>query len=244
MRCAQQMRAIECNSSEKIEDIDDPDFAETVELCFKHGPHKLRAWSRFVKFLVNFFICLTQLGFCCIYFKFISDNFEQLWNTYVPSYQFDFMVKFVVVLLPVLLISMLTELKYLAPLSTIANICMAAGVALTFYFALQDLPDITERQYVGKAKNLPLFFGTAIFAFEGIALVLPLKNAMKKPKLFARPSGVLNVGMVFVASLFIVLGFVSYWKWGEAVQGTVSSMSFNELNEFSLKSTTNETVNL
>lgn len=117
---------------------------------------------------------------------------------------------------------MITELKYLAPLSTIANICMAAGVALTFYFAFQDLPDITERNYVGKPKDMPLFFGTAIFAFEGIALVLPLKNAMKKPKLFARPSGVLNVGMIFVASLFILMGFVSYWKWGEGVAGTVT----------------------
>lgn len=146
----------------------------------------------------------------------------QLWNTYVPDYKYDFIVKFVLILLPILAISMITELKYLAPLSTIANICMAAGVALTFYFAFQDLPDITERHYVGKPKDMPLFFGTAIFAFEGIALVLPLKNAMKRPKLFARKSGVLNVGMIFVASLFILMGFVSYWKWGEGVEGTVT----------------------
>lgn len=117
---------------------------------------------------------------------------------------------------------MITELKYLAPLSTIANICMAVGVTLTFYFAFQDLPDISDRHYFGKPSNLPLFFGTAIFAFEGIALVLPLKNAMKKPKLFARPTGVLNMGMIFIASLFIVFGFVGYWKWGEGVRGTVT----------------------
>lgn len=35
----------------------------------------------------------------------------------------------------------------------------------------QDLPPITERQAFGHLKDLPLFFGTAIFAFEGIALV-------------------------------------------------------------------------
>lgn len=78
MTCAQKMRAIQCNASEKIEDIEDPDFAETVELCFRNGPRRLRPWSRFVKFVVNFFICLTQLGFCCIYFVFISTNFEQV----------------------------------------------------------------------------------------------------------------------------------------------------------------------
>lgn len=156
-----------------------------------------------------------------IYKSILFINF-QLWNVYITSYEFDFVVKFVIVLLPILAISMLTELKYLAPLSTIANLCMAIGVALTFYFAFTDLPHVTERNYVGQFKNLPLFFGTAIFAFEGIALVLPLKNAMKKPKLFARPSGVLNIGMVFIASLFVVMGFVSYWKWGEGIQGTVT----------------------
>lgn len=48
---------------------------------------------------------------------------------------------------------------------------MATGIALTLYYAFQDLPAISERHYVGEIKNLPLFFGTAIFAFEGIALV-------------------------------------------------------------------------
>lgn len=66
---------------------------------------------------------------------------------------------------------MITNLKFLAPCSTIANICMATGLALTFYYGCKDLPDISERTYVGELNNLPLFFGTAIFAFEGIALV-------------------------------------------------------------------------
>lgn len=223
MTCAKKIRVVECNSPNKSgAEVEDPDFAETIELCFRNGPPRLRPWSRFFKFLVNFFICLTQLGFCCIYIVFITDNFAQLWNTYIPGYKFNFMVKFAIVLLPIMIMSMITNLKYLAPLSTIANICMAAGVSLTLYFAFQGLPDISERKYVGELNDLPLFFGTAIFAFEGIALVLPLKNAMKKPKLFSRPSGVLNIGMVFVASLFIVVGFFSYWKWGDLVEGTVT----------------------
>lgn len=223
MTCAKRMRIIESNSADKADQtVEDPDFAETVELCFRNGPQPLRKWSRFAKLLVNFFICLTQLGFCCIYIVFINDNFEQMWGIYVTSYKYDFLIKFAIVLVPIWAISMITNLKYLAPLSTIANVCMAAGVALTLYFASQDLPDITQRDYVGHPKNLPLFFGTAIFAFEGIALVLPLKNAMKKPKLFSRPTGVLNTGMIFVASLFIVVGFMSYWQWGPEIKGSVT----------------------
>lgn len=49
-----------------------------------------------------------------------------------------------------------------------------------------------------------------------------MKNAMKKPKKFSRPAGVLNIGMVFVATLFIAMGFISYWQWGETIHGSVT----------------------
>lgn len=78
MKCAKRMRAIQSTSPEKLEEIEYPDYAETVELCFKYGPSRLRVWSRFVKLVINTFIVVTQLGFCCIYFVFISENFEQV----------------------------------------------------------------------------------------------------------------------------------------------------------------------
>ena len=55
-----------------------PDFAETVEQCFETAPEGWRKWSGFMKTLVNYFICVTQLGFCCIYFVFISTNIRQV----------------------------------------------------------------------------------------------------------------------------------------------------------------------
>lgn len=58
--------------------LSSPDFAETVELCFESGPPKLRVWSKLVKLLVNYIICFTQLGFCCILFVFISSSAEQV----------------------------------------------------------------------------------------------------------------------------------------------------------------------
>lgn len=75
------------------------------------------------------------------------------------------------ILIPVLLISLITNLKYLAPFSTIANLSMGTGIAFTFYYAFQNIPNINERRFVGHLSDIPLFYGTAIFAFEGIALV-------------------------------------------------------------------------
>lgn len=87
------------------------------------------------------------------------------------GYEFDIHMHMFFVLLPMLLPSLIPNLKYLAPCSTIANVCMAVGIGVVLYYALQSVPAISERKYIGDWSTIPLFFGTAIYAFEGIALV-------------------------------------------------------------------------
>ena len=52
---------------------------------------------------------------------------------------------------------------------------MILGVIFTIGYSLIDLPAFSERNYVN-FESLPLFFGTAIFAFEGIALGMNIYN--------------------------------------------------------------------
>ena len=87
---------------------------------------------------------------------------------------------------------------------------------------MQDLTNFRERNFTSSLHQLPLFFGTAIFAFEGIALVLPLQNSMKIPRDFSKCFGVLNVGMVFVTFIFLSFGGIGYWKYGEDTQGSLT----------------------
>lgn len=170
-----------------------PDFAETVELCFENGPPKLRKFSEWSKLIVNIFLCVTQLGFCCVYFVFASSSLKSVSSNssivsffcaieYIISlnhlqildfygFEVDIHLHMLFVLLPILLPSLIPNLKYLAPFSSVANVCMAVGIGVVFYYALQNVPAISERKYVGDLSSLPLFFGTAIYAFEGIALV-------------------------------------------------------------------------
>jgi proton-coupled amino acid transporter len=44
---------------------------------------------------------------------------------------------------------------------------------------------------------------------------------MKEPEKFMTPFGVLNVGMMFVASLYILVGILGYWKYGDDVESSV-----------------------
>lgn len=100
---------------------------------------------------------------------------------------------------------------------------MITGLFISFYYASQDLPNVNERDFVpSDIRKLPLFFGTAIFAFEGISLVLPLQNAMKDPREFSKPAGVLNIGMTFVTFIFISFGMIGYWKYGDATEASLT----------------------
>ncbi|XP_026500631.2 proton-coupled amino acid transporter-like protein CG1139 isoform X1 [Vanessa tameamea] len=197
-----------------------PGFADTVSLVFEYGPARLRPLAPIMKILVNGFLCITQLGFCCIYIVFIANNVKTICDEY--GIHIELSIHMIFVVIPVLILCMVRNLKYLTPFSTVANVLMAVGVGAVLYEATQDLPPVESREYLASWHQLPLYFGTAVYAFEGIGLVLPLKNEMKNREQFQKPLGVLNVGMVVVASIFVVVGFLGYLKWGDDVAGSLT----------------------
>lgn len=85
-------------------------------------------------------------------------------------------------------------------------------------YAVNDLPKFSERRFTARISQLPLYFGTSMYAFEGVNLVLPLKNIMRSPEDFSKRLGVLNVGMVVASTINIVMGGIGYWKYGEDTQ--------------------------
>ncbi|XP_059608089.1 proton-coupled amino acid transporter 1-like [Phlebotomus argentipes] len=197
-----------------------PDYAKTVELCFANGPESLRFWSKGMGITVNIFICVSQLSFCCVIIVFITTNLQQIWNQYnIPINEYW---NLIICCTPILLINLITNLRVLVPFSLLGSICIMLCTCITLFFLLDDLPNPSERNFVGSWKTLPLFFGTNLYAFEGIALVLPLQNSMKVPRDFYRPAGVLNIGMILVTSLLGGMGVLGYLKYGEAVEGSLS----------------------
>jgi proton-coupled amino acid transporter len=45
---------------------------------------------------------------------------------------------------------------------------------------------------------------------------------MRKPESFSMLFGVLNMGMILVTCIYITLGTIGYWKFGEEAQGTLT----------------------
>ncbi|XP_034255535.1 proton-coupled amino acid transporter 1 isoform X2 [Thrips palmi] len=198
-----------------------PDYAETAELTFRAGPGYFPRVATIARRLVNLFIIMTQLGFCCVYFVFVATNIRQVLNQHIVA--IDVHAYMAMALVPMLLLSLVRNLKYLAPVSLASNVVMCAGVAVTLYECAKDgLPPLSERRLVAEWQRWPLFFGTVVYSFESICIVMPLRNEMKNPRDFSRPLGVMNVGSVFIGVLLVSLGSVGYLKFGDAVKGSLT----------------------
>lgn len=81
-------------------------------------------------------------------------------------------------------------------------------------------------------SGLPLFFATAVYAFEGIGVVLPLIKEMQYPARILGANGVLNTSMSLVALLYMAMGFFGYAKYGQLVAGSITlNLPETTLNE-------------
>ncbi|XP_059046360.1 proton-coupled amino acid transporter-like protein pathetic isoform X1 [Achroia grisella] len=202
-------------------------FSEAVEDAFASGPIPLRPFAKKMKTIINIFLVITQLGFCCVYFLFVATNLQDSMH----FFHINLSVHTYLALLfpPILALAMVKNLKYLTPVSLVASIMTAWGLVVTFYYILQDLPPTSSVKAFASWHQLPLYFGTAIYAFEGIGVILPLENNMKTPEDFGGWTGVLNTGMVIVAALYTAIGFFGYLKYGEHVLGSITLNLPNDL---------------
>uniref|UniRef100_A0A1B6DX41 Amino acid transporter transmembrane domain-containing protein n=1 Tax=Clastoptera arizonana TaxID=38151 RepID=A0A1B6DX41_9HEMI len=198
-----------------------PNFDDTVYYCFERGPFLFKKLAKHCKVTVNICLILASLGFCSVYFVFVSTAVKQVFET-LTLIKLDVHLHMVLVLFVILLFSSIRNLKFLAPVSLLATILIFFGIATTLYLSMSDLPPITSRKPIGKLVDIPLFFGTALYCFEGISLVLPLQREMKNPQKFKSPLGVLNLGMIIVTVTLLTTGIVGYLKYGDNVEGSLT----------------------
>ncbi|XP_060581828.1 proton-coupled amino acid transporter 1-like [Ruditapes philippinarum] len=200
------------------------DYASVMEKAFETREDRLKNWSKFARNLVNAFLIITQYGFCCVYTVFVAQNIKQVaeYKDTQSLHALDPKIYIIIVSAFLIPYVMVKSLKALAPFSTFANLLNFVGLTLIIVNLLQGLHDIKERASVGELKTIPLFFGQAIFAFEGIGLVLPLHNKMADKPAFLGKAGVLNLGLTITIALYNAVGFYGYLKFGDETRGSVT----------------------
>ena len=197
------------------------EFERVAESAFSVGPVVVRRHASRAAKSVYIFLCITQIGYCSCYALFAAESFSEItkdfFHTNITTQQFLLM------LLPIMLLAnMIKSLSNLSYFSSVANVLQLGGLCYIFGYLIIDLPPSSSVRAFADWRTLPLFFGTAIYAFEGIGTVLPIKKGMKQPSLFGGWIGVLNTAMVVVACLYIGMGFFGFLKYGNHVKGNIA----------------------
>ncbi|CAI6359593.1 unnamed protein product [Macrosiphum euphorbiae] len=196
-------------------------YADVAEVAFANGPQWSRKFSSLTRQSVLWLLFVTYFGTCSVYTVIIASNFEQLF-THHMGYELNLRYFILILLIPLILLSYVPNLKYLAPVSMVANLLMATGLGITFYYTLCEVPNISKRPAMGTLETFPTYFCLTVFAMEAIGVVMPLENNMKTPRDFLGLFGVLNVGMGGVTIVYILLGFFGYLKYGETTKSSIT----------------------
>lgn len=110
------------------------------------------------------------------------------------------------------------RIQYLGTLMMIANVCVFAGFFSTFanstIVLAQFGPANVDWVFAGP-NGMLLFVGSVSICFEGVGVLLPIKQSMAHPEHF-KPM-VLTI-MVALALLFAGFGIVGYLAFGDDVQ--------------------------
>uniref|UniRef100_A0A7S0ZGN1 Amino acid transporter transmembrane domain-containing protein n=1 Tax=Timspurckia oligopyrenoides TaxID=708627 RepID=A0A7S0ZGN1_9RHOD len=159
--------------------------------------------------LVEFVVVTCQLGFVCAYLIIIGDTLHSLFPVFSPA------VFIIAAAVPLTFLTWLRSMKYFAPLSALVLVVFSVGAVIIlqqgyifYHSALLSTSEIFPAVYLFRLKTLPLFFGTAVYSFEGINLAIPIEDNMLHPEHFPK---VMNRAMVAVMAIFSVFGGCAYF---------------------------------
>ncbi|XP_041985799.1 proton-coupled amino acid transporter-like protein pathetic isoform X2 [Aricia agestis] len=191
-------------------------YPDLAEASLEVGPFpKLRKYSKWFRYAVDLIICIDLFGACCVYQIIIAKTIKEVieYSEGLPTGDIDQLRLYVLtLLLPILVLCMITTLKYLAPFSLIADVFIVVCVVATVYYGLQTAPALSTVPAFKDAVGFFEFCGIVVFSMEGIGVSLPIENNMREPKKFPL---VLCAGMSVVVSFLILVGFFGYWGFGE-----------------------------
>lgn len=177
--------------------------------------------NRWAKYCIQFFLCLSQMGFVASYMIFISENIglviNALSNCNAPFESKYFIWIFLVIIIPLCWVRKIGRLGYCA---VVADMFILFGLICVLYYSANQIhqhgpgPNIT---YVN-SETFALTIGTCVFSFEGIGMVVPIIEGMKEPEKFQR---VLHYNMIICTLIFTLIGTIGYVAFGDQIHPSI-----------------------
>ncbi|ORX71084.1 hypothetical protein DL89DRAFT_266112, partial [Linderina pennispora] len=179
-----------------------------------------KLYGPWMRSFITVSIVAAQLGFCSAYTIFIATNMRDLWNV-LTKCRFDFSPSFWVLiqLLAYIPLSWVRKIKKLAPFALAANLFIVVGLGYVLFY---DILTVSEHGIADVVQfnpvRFPLLIGTAVFAYEGVTLVIPVLDSMTHQDKFPM---VLTSALCVCVCVCVLVGSLSYMAFGEEVETVV-----------------------
>jgi len=178
-------------------------------------------YGKWMRTMILGSIVLSQIGFVAAYIVFTSENL-QAFVLAVSNCSTNIPIKYMILMQMAVFLpfSLLRDISKLAFTALIADGLILMGLLYLYYY---DILTIVRNHGVAdiisfNSRDWTLFIGTAIFTFEGIGLIIPIQESMRKPKNFP---WVLGGVMIIITVVFISMGALSYAAYGSKTETVV-----------------------
>ncbi|KAI0978282.1 hypothetical protein GJ496_004716 [Pomphorhynchus laevis] len=195
------------------------DYGDVVRFTLETVP-LTKSYSKSGKYIVDSFIILSQLGFCCVYFVFVPIHLNELLLSivYIPVHLLIFLM--FILLIPLVCIR---SLRVLAPISLIANVFVLSSLLIVFQYIIRNpLPIKTLPMISSSFGDLVFCISTVVYTFEGICFVLPMLQKTDNIPLFTHYFGVLNTSVSICSIIFFTVGFYGFVRFGINVKTSIA----------------------
>lgn len=175
------------------------------------------------RFSVDAMIVLAQAGFCVSYLIFVSNTLANIFNRASDRIlglspacfylwgSFPFQLG----------LNSIPTLTYLAPLSIFADVVDIGAMGVVM---VEDVLMFLKQNHALKAfGEFSVFFyglGVAVYAFEGVGMILPLESECKNKDKFGK---VLGLGMAVISLMYAGFGALGYFAFGEETKDIITT---------------------
>ncbi|VVC96805.1 unnamed protein product [Leptidea sinapis] len=176
-----------------------PDVGEAAMACFPNP--KVARFSKYFRYSIDGIICLDLFGACATYQLIIAKSIKQLVENVQETsieglYGYpNLRVYLAAMIIPIILICLITHLKWLAPFSIGANIVVLLCIFTAIYYAMTLNPTLAGMVAYTDLYSYFEFVGMSVFSMSCAGVVIPIENNMASPNKYPF---VLVVGMSMI----------------------------------------------
>lgn len=180
------------------------------------------------RFAVDVMIVLSQAGFCVGYMIFIANTLAFIFNYASVEHPnpkiLGISPKFVYIwsCFPFQLgLNSVPTLTHLAPLSIFADVVDLGAMGVV---VVEDILVYLQNRPVVQAFGGPSVFfyglGVAVYAFEGVGMVLPLESETRDKGKFGK---VLGLSMALISLMYAMFGVLGYFAFGDETKDIITT---------------------